>query len=194
MHRLSTSFILGYHGCPQSVADRVLSGVPLAPSGNDYDWLGHGIYFWQANPGRAFRFAEEKRRRDKARWRPAVIGAVIELGLCLDLSTQDGIDHARRAYDALEATYTAGNLPLPRNGGGRDMLIRNLDCAVIETLHNIRADAGEPSIDTVSGVFLEGEPIYETAGFYEKTHIQICVRNPLLIKGIFRVADREIDG
>lgn len=120
-----------------------------------------------------------------------MLGAVIELGLCLDLTTQDGIDHTRSAYDSLVAAYAASGLDLPANGGGKDLLLRRLDCAVIETLHDIRRQAGEPTIDTVSGVFIEGDPIYDNAGFYEKTHIQICVRDPRMIKGIFIVHDAE---
>ena len=50
MHRLSTAFVLGYHGCDQSIADRLLAGGAFRKSRNDYDWLGHGIYFWEANP------------------------------------------------------------------------------------------------------------------------------------------------
>jgi len=30
----------------------------------------------------------------------------------------------------------------------------------------------------------EGEPIYESAGFYSKTHVQIAVCNPAYIKGV----------
>ena len=194
MHRLATSFVLGYHGCARSIAERVLAGEPFTTSENDYDWLGPGIYFWQANPRRALRFAEEKKFRDGASWVPAVIGAVIELGLCLDLATQAGIDQTRNAYNSLVAAYKAAGLSLPKNAGGKDLLLRRLDRAVIQTLHEIRASAEEAPIDTVSGVFIEGAPIYKDAGFYEKTHIQICVCNPGVIKGVFRVRDDDLRG
>jgi hypothetical protein len=49
MHELSSSFVLGYHGCDKKVGERVLAGERLKPSENEYDWLGHGIYFWEAN-------------------------------------------------------------------------------------------------------------------------------------------------
>jgi hypothetical protein len=172
----------------------VLAGQPFAVSENDYDWLGPGIYFWQANPRRALRFAEEKKMRESASWSPAVVGAVIELGLCLDLATQAGIDHTRNAYNSLAFTYKAAGLNLPRNAGGKDLLLRRLDRAVIQTLHEIRESAREAPIDTVSGVFIEGPPIYKDAGFYEKTHIQICVCNPKQIRGVFRVPKADIDG
>jgi hypothetical protein len=32
----------------------------LRPSDNPYDWLGTGIYFWEANPLRALQFAQER--------------------------------------------------------------------------------------------------------------------------------------
>ncbi len=37
--------------------------------------------------------------------------------------------------------------------------------------------------------FAYGGRIYEEAGFFEKTHIQICVREKSCIKGVFRVSD-----
>jgi len=55
------------------------------------------------------------------------------------------------------------------------LLLRELD----------RADAKLPSYDSVKGVFTEGEELYNNAGFKEKDHIQICIRNPNCIKGYF---------
>jgi len=43
LHRLSTTFVLGYHGCDGDVAEKLIAGEPFEPSDNDYDWLGHGI-------------------------------------------------------------------------------------------------------------------------------------------------------
>jgi hypothetical protein len=97
LHRLTSAFILGYHGCDQGVGERLLAGTAFAPSNNDYDWLGPGIYFWEANPLRGLEFAEEaSKRRTSSIKRPFVIGAVIELGLCLDLTTSSAIEHQRR--------------------------------------------------------------------------------------------------
>src|SRR5271155_2352654 len=62
LHRLS-SFILGYHGCDRKVGERLLEGAAFKPSDNDYDWLGPGIYFWEANPRRALEFATETANR-----------------------------------------------------------------------------------------------------------------------------------
>ena len=62
MHSLSASFVLGYHGCDQAVGEGLLDGDDFKPSKNDYDWLGPGIYFWEANPQRGLDFARELAR------------------------------------------------------------------------------------------------------------------------------------
>ena len=191
MHRLTCAFILGYHGCDQRVGERLLGGASFKPSDNEYDWLGPGIYFWEANPLRGLEFARESSQRRGSRIsRPYVIGAVIEVGLCLDLTTSAGLDWLRIAYDSLaEVTRTAGGA-LPTNSG--DGLRRNLDCAVIRHLHSILEAQNLPALDTVKGVFTEGREAYPGSGFSEKTHIQIAVRNPECIKGVFRVPAAQL--
>jgi len=118
-----------------------------------------------------------------------VIGAVIELGLCLDLTTSSGLDWVRIAYESLVEVTRAADLALPSNS--KDELRRNLDCAVVRRLHTILEAQRLPAIDTVKGVFTEGEPAYPGAGFREKTHIQIAVRNLRCIKGVFRVGEDQ---
>lgn len=58
--------------------------------------------------------------------------------------------------------------------------------AVIENLHALDNASGITPYDSVRGVFWEGEDLYTNAGFKEKNHIQICVRNPNCIKGFFK--------
>lgn len=61
MYTRRSGLILGFHGCDKSIRDRVVneSGFMLKKSENDYDWLGHGIYFWENHHERALHFAEE---------------------------------------------------------------------------------------------------------------------------------------
>ena len=157
MHRLTSAFILGYHGCDKEVGERLLAGVAFQPSDNDYDWLGPGIYFWEANPLRGLEFATEASKRKRSGIeKPFVIGAVIELGLCLDLTTSNGLDWLRIAHASLVDVTRAAKLNLPSNS--KDKLRRNLDCAVIRRLHKILEVQNLPPIDTLKGVFTEGEP------------------------------------
>lgn len=191
MHRLSASFVLGYHGCRKSVGEKLLAGFDFEPSDNAYDWLGPGIYFWEANPRRGLEFMREKARREKLDPAEAfVVGAIIDLGSCLDLTTSASIELVKSAYDEfVEATTRAGN-PMPVNTG--DLLRRHLDCAVIRHLHEILKSSGSPPLQSVKGVFTEGAPVYPGAGIREKTHVQLALLDPACIKGVFRVPSRHL--
>jgi hypothetical protein len=189
MHSLSGGLVLGYHGCDAEIAEKLLGGEDFLFSGNPWDWLGPGAYFWEANPRRGYEFAVELKQRKYKHNKienPAVVGAVINPGLCLDLATAAGIEIVRDAHRRLVDLYEDAELELPRNE--TDLLRRNLDCAVIEFVHGLREIEGDPSVNSVRGVFIEGGPIYESSGFYARTHIQIAIRNPNCIKGVFRVA------
>lgn len=185
MHRLNTSFVLGFHGCRRATAERLVQGSLFEPSRNDYDWLGEGVYFWLSDPARALDFAREKFLREKIDEEPAVVGAVIDLGLCLDLSTRDGVQQMAYAFQSFRRAAETAGVELPENQGGDDLLRRYLDCAVINYLHEARATTRVPEIDTVLGVFIEGRPAFPGAGFREKTHVQIAVRTMQNIKGVF---------
>jgi hypothetical protein len=120
MYKVRPGLVLGFHGCDQSVRNKVILGnEDLRLSINKYDWLG---------------------------------------------------------------------IPMSENrnvGNNSDLLLRELDCDVIETCHKIRTHIKLPSYDSVRGVFWEGAPLYENAGFREKNHTQLCIRNPNCIKGYF---------
>lgn len=186
MYSKLPNLVIAFHGCDKAVFDDVVKGGgQLKPSQNDYDWLGGGVYFWEQNYERALRWAEQKKS-----WgsfdEPAVIGAVIDLGRCLNLTDSRYIDLLEEEYSLLKKDTELLNLSLPVNEGrAPDKLFRKLDCAVVEHLHaRIEGEGLEP-FDSARGLFSEGEPIYEGAGFKKKTHVQICVRNPNCIKGYF---------
>ena len=161
----------------------------LKASKNDYDWLGNGIYFWENNVQRALDFAKEQVGRRGSRVKePSVIGAVIDLGYCMDLTDMAYLEELRNCYKLLTKLHEMADTPLPVNktaGEHNDKILRRLDCAVIELAHKTAQLAGEPPFDSVRGVFWEGGELYPDAGFREKNHIQLCVRNPNCIKGFF---------
>ena len=100
----------------------------------------------------------------------------------------------KQSYDALKMALNEVQLPKNKVGGtGSDLLIRNLDCAVIEFEHTINEKAKVKSFDSVRGIFVEGNELFPNSGIREKNHIQICVRNPNCIKGYFlpRVKDEK---
>lgn len=168
----------------------------LRKSENAYDWLGNGIYFWENNPHRALSYAEELKNRSSSSKveEPFVIGAVINLGFCLNLLEEDALLEVKRAYQMLQVLHHKQHQALPKNKPlkkGSDLLLRNLDCAVIEILHAERSEKDSPEYQSVRGVFFEGAELYPNAGFQEKNHIQICIRNPNCIKGYFRVMEPD---
>lgn len=162
----------------------------MVASENDYDWVGRGIYFWEYNALRAYEFACEVRERSRIRTpkikQPAVVGAIIDLGECLNLLDSRFIDIVKKAHEDLTFAHEEAQEPIPSNSGGPDRLLRRLDYAVIQMLHTTREHRNEPAFDTVRAAFIEGEPLYKGAGFYTKNHIQICVRNLSCVKGYFR--------
>ena len=124
----ATSFLLGYHGCDERVGERILSsGDHVSPSSNDYDWLGAGAYFWENSPERALAWAEFLQNHPPAPSRrihkPFVIGAIIDLGNCLDLSDAGSLTIVQNGYERFKAmTESAGaELPVnePSHGGAR---------------------------------------------------------------------------
>lgn len=175
----------GFHGCSKETFEKIIYDKnPLNVSNNDYDWLGSGIYFWENNYERAADWAK-KNHADYA-----VIGAVIDLGNCLNLSDSNSISILKKGYDVLKARFREEELP-KNYGKDRDRLVRKLDCAVIQHIHEYNKDRDITPFDSVRGVFIEGEPAYEGAEFYTKTHIQLCITNPNCIKGYF--SPRELN-
>ncbi|MBS0372536.1 MAG: hypothetical protein JSS57_25450 [Proteobacteria bacterium] len=182
------SFVLGFHGCEEAVGKAILSGEEphLKPSEEKYDWLGHGIYFWEGNPSRALAWANHRKAAGKITT-PFVLGAIIDLKHCLDLFDHDGLAQVKSAHSELKRTMRLLNEPLPLNVGSTpDKLGRKLDCAVMNFLHFYREDRKEEPYDSIRGPFLEGKRLYAHAGFRSENHIQLCVRKIDCIKGYFR--------
>ena len=186
MSRAATSFVLGYHGCDRATGLRAINGQNgLKAQDRPYHWLGSGIYFWENDPERALEWAREKSERAELA-DPFVIGAVIDLGNCLDLQVRSNVKLLEDAYFNLEALTLSAGRKMPTNRKARkdqrdDNVLRYLDCAVI---NHLRTLAKEP-FDTVRGLFIEGEPIYPGAEIFHKTHSEIAVCNPACIKGLF---------
>jgi hypothetical protein len=177
--------VLAYHGCDAAVAERLLAGEPFRKSENDHDWLGAGVYFWEYGADRALQFARDQQRRGKVAV-PAAVGAVLQLGNCFDLMdtayTRD-LASAYREYRSFAALH--GRM-LPRNAGSTpDKKLRRLDCSVLNFYLEL-VDTLGVSFDTVRGGFVEGERAFPGSGIYRESHIQIAVRNPACILGVFR--------
>jgi len=136
---------------------------------------------------------------------PFVVEAAIDLGDCLDLMSRQSLELLRAAHADLSRLVEEGEMEkLPENHLGKDQVFRDLDCMVINHLHtmlddpDICASLDEVGVNypdggygSVRGLFSEGAEIYPGAGFMEKTHVQLAIRNLADIKGIFRVDEDE---
>lgn len=186
MYSKLPNLVLAFHGCDQKVADRVLEkGDCLKASSNIYDWLGHGIYFWEQNYERALKWAEENRSITT----PAVIGAVIDLGYCLNIADSASENVLKRGYEFLKFRCEITGEPMPVNRESKhstDVLLRDLDCAVIQHVHELNRVSERKAFDSVRGIFVEGKEPYPGSEFRAKTHVQLCIVNPNCIKGYFR--------
>ena len=192
MYSTSPHLVFGFHGCDGDVAEEIISkeGITLRPSENKYDWLGHGVYFWENNPKRAEDYASyiaDNPDSGKGKIKKiGVIGAVIDLGYCLNLLESRSLKIVKQGYNILTAIHKQIGEPFPENPLlDDDPLHRKLDCAVIQTIHAFNEDQNQLEYDSVRGVFVEGDKLYPNSGFNERNHIQLCIRNPNCIKGYF---------
>ncbi|WP_441573812.1 hypothetical protein [Chitinophaga sp. RAB17] len=159
------------------------------------------------NYDRALQWANDKKRRGDIK-NPAVVGAVLYLGYCCDFLDTRYINLLASYFKMMEERHKMLGKILPQNKDlsydrHKDKILRHLDCAVIEFMHaeiydQIKADmtAGRFSqlkiFDSTRGVFTEGGPAFAGAGLFEKSHIQICIRNPNVIQGFF-MPRKEVD-
>ena len=180
-------FILGYHGCDRKVAESILAGAAeVQPSTNAYDWLGSGAYFWENSPARALSWAKLIASRNRPGPRqiktPAVVGAIIDPGNCLDLAEESSMELVKAAFIGFKCLSEIADTPLPRNEPGHmgdvDLIKRHLDCAVLNFLHETRAADGLPGFQTIRAPFLEGQPLFSGSKLVDKCHVQWCVRDP----------------
>jgi len=201
MYNSRNNLIIGFHGCDEKVQKELLSHPNvILVSDKPHDWLGHGIYFWENNYERALQWAKEKQKRGEIE-HASVIGAVLSLDYCLDFTDSIFINLLIQYFEIMSNEYKEVDEQLPENSNAKydtnkDLLRRDLDCKVIEFLHqSITQDIGEEmqtkgystlkKFDSTRGLFTEGGPAFPGAGIQKKNHIQICIRNRNCIKGFF---------
>lgn len=197
MYSSRSHILIGFHGCDESARDQLLTKPKnVKISEKPFDWLGHGFYVWENNYDRALEWAKDKEKRGRIN-KASVIGVVFTLDYCLDLIDSEFIKMLSIYYELMAKDFAYIGKELPKNKDvkedkHKDLLIRELDCAVIEYLHQkireeIKSDKNSPikEFDSARGVFTEGGPAFPGAGVQRKNHIQICIRNMNCIKGFF---------
>jgi hypothetical protein len=181
MYDVKPNLTFGFHGCDASARDSLLNNPDkIIISKEPYDWLGHGMYFWEGNYERAFQWAEDKRKRGKIET-PAVIGAILYLGYCCDFLDAKYIRLLTRYHAIMADRYKSLKIDLPKNKDlpndqHKDKILRELDCSAIEFMHEeilSQADIDIKSkgfteyrvFDSARGAFSEGGPAFKGLEF-----------------------------
>jgi len=178
--------VIGFHSCDREVGNNLLmERDELRPSDNVWDWLGPGSYFWESDPTRALQYAIANasgiQKNKEAVKIPFVIGAIIELGNCLNLVETESVEILSESYKGLKNLHETLGLAMPVNRENN----RALDCAVIKYIHESNKNTDREPYDTIRCAFPEGIEAFPGSKITSKLHIQICVCNPDCIKGYF---------
>lgn len=170
--------IIGYHGTDETTARSLVDGHPFKASDGDNEWFGQGIYFWEYAPKQAWWWAQHVRNHS----RPAVVGAVIRLGQCLDLLDPDNVRTLQAfSAEALKAWKASGET-VPKN----NRKYKKLDCA----LFNLFYDQARVPIESARAVYVptgSKQRAWTGSWIYEEAHIQVCVREPKNILAAWHV-------
>lgn len=64
MYSIRPNLVIGFHGCDEETCKALLNTpAKIVYSEKPYDWLGHGMYFWENNYDRALQWANDKKTR-----------------------------------------------------------------------------------------------------------------------------------
>ena len=170
----STKHVLatGFHGTHVDHVDSILSRG-LRYSTNEWDWLGDGVYFFQDSPLRAREWAEVHHGTSNA----AVLQATIRLEDCvdlLDIAWWPTLSSSHRHFVEREKV-----LPKQTATSGA----HRLDRAVLNYMVTVLGESGQ-AVRCLRAAFVEGERLFPASALYSRSHVQIAVRDPLLIESL----------
>lgn len=180
--------VFGFHGtCKECLASIESNGFKI--SNNHYDWLGPGIYFFQDAPSRAKEWAKEFKEKKKIKCRSAkilkckgdscesvVIGVQINLDDCMDLLDIEWYGVLSEAFDRYLSLCGVTILEVLE----QNEKFHCLDYEIFERTFKALERDGK-KINSVRAVFQEGSNVYENSYLFDKSHVQIAVRDAQVI-------------
>jgi hypothetical protein len=174
--------LVGYHGTNRQAAESILANG-FEPSQNEYDWLGEGVYFWQDAPYRAWDWSCTYTRRKHPQDEPAVIRSIIQIqrSECMDLLDWKSENSWAELLGVVHKSLRK-HQDLPKQRSGRNVKLHPLDKVIIDyVIDKILAKDGLKIVAVRAG-FEEGKKIFVGSALYEKTHVQVAVRDTRMIQ------------
>jgi len=166
--------VLAYHGTQNNLVGGIIENG-FKVSQNQYDWLGDGVYFFQDAPVRAKFWGNSQYGSQSA-----VIGAKINLTGCMDLIDVSWSHFLADIYNELIEKFKTEKVPIPVQSNGA----HRLDRAVLNYAINSLQDTGVV-VKSIRGVFAEGDAIYPNSALFDKSHVQIAVRDVSVIEEVW---------
>lgn len=192
--------VQGFHGTTRARAETILAGS-FRPSASPEAWLGTGIYFFEASPTLAWAYARVAVRREASLGNiaePAILTTEIDLKDCLDLFDQELNREIRQLAGVMSA---GGQLPVQHGlrlttAGGSRVLIADVtdaqlefrsntaDCAVMNAFWSYMKDHGGLEPRSIRAPFAFGKQLFLNSFLFDQTHVQIAVKDPLIMSGL----------
>ena len=159
---------LGYHGTTLEAAEKIVTDG-FRPSSNPWEWLGHGIYFWQDAPNRARDWAKEWHASKGYNGPIAVVAAQIDLHNFVDLLDQVDMELVSEYAGKFESRMSELGSKLKNK-----YPVHRLDCAVFNFLTNVLSSKGRV-IRGYRAACVEGKRITTGSPIYDRSHVQLAV-------------------
>lgn len=175
---------IGYHGTRLEYAQKILD-EDFRPSENSWEWLGHGVYFWQDAPDRAFGWAKEWHSRSGYEGPIAVVAARIQLFDFVDLLDQTGMRLVKDFASALQRKIANEERSLTN-----EYPIHRLDCELFNSVTTMLLSEGI-EVRGYRAACVEGDPITEGSPIYDRSHVQLAVIDQTTILEKWIIEDVE---
>lgn len=185
--------IVGFHGTTLARARQIVAGPPalFRPSVNDGDWLGYGVYFWEASAKRAMIWAKSQTGGGEPL---AVVAADIDLSRCIDLFDLSVFKEIKGAYvEFLRHEQDLGDIVRQegievldghaKTTSGSKKVNNYRDRAFLNWyIQELRRGSYYPA--SVRGAFLWGDALFKESFLFDWAHSQISVLDATVMSGL----------
>ncbi|MGH2558955.1 MAG: hypothetical protein ACRDJH_07815 [Thermomicrobiales bacterium] len=186
--------ILAYHATTREAWAQIQADNRLKESDRHYDWLGRGVYFWQAGPARAWVWKVHQQLPKHLRATPDQV-IVLEVELtwnpaeCVDLLDIYWYRYLLGRAESIISFWSDSlgwdpdriDRELQRNAEIDTAQPHAFDCRLIDSLCEDLFDLYGLEVRAVRGAFQHLARLYAHSAFRYGDHVQIAIRHPAMI-------------